>query len=150
MLMLGVCPRLRSRVVAGSIAVVMGAFPAVAEVTVKTWDVPMGGNAYVTRESGDSGRPGGRGPEGWGDVDTVQSVFFRVDRPVELEVALRAKVPQGESRIRATVNGETFVKELKGTEAADVALGRVAVEEAETVPPITRPGFTCRRKRSGS
>ena len=48
----------------------------------------------------------------WGDVDTVQSVFFRVDRPVELEVALRAKVPQGESRIRATVNGETFVKEL--------------------------------------
>ena len=130
MLMLGVCPRLRSRVVAGSIAVVMCTFAALAEVTVKTWDVPMGGNAYVTRESGDSGRPGGRGPEGWGDVDTVQSVFFRVDRPVELEVALRAKVPQGESRIRATVNGETFVKELKGTEAADVALGRVAVEEA--------------------
>lgn len=100
-------------------------------VVSKTWEVPLGGNTYVTKQAGENGgRRGGRGMDRWDSAEMVQSLFFRVDRPTELEVTLRAKVPKGESKIRATVNGKAFEKELKGTELTDLPLGRVTVKEA--------------------
>jgi hypothetical protein len=94
----------------------------------KLWEVPMGGNAYVTKAPEESsGRRGGRGMGRWDSADTVQSVYFRVDRAAELDLFLKAKVA-GESRIRATVNGKPVEKDLKDGE--EVPLGKVAVKEA--------------------
>ncbi|QJE96217.1 DUF3472 domain-containing protein [Luteolibacter luteus] len=94
----------------------------------KVWEVPMGGNAYVTKAVQEqSGRRGGRGMGRWDSADTVQSIYFRVDRPAELELSLKARA-EGEARIRATVNGKPIEKDLKG--AGEVSLGKVTVREA--------------------
>jgi hypothetical protein len=103
-------------------------FPDAKGEEAKLWEVPMGGNSYVTKAPAESsGRRGGRGMGRWDSADTVQSVYFRVDRPAELELSLKAKAA-GESRIRATVNGKPIEKDLKGDE--EVSLGKVAVKEA--------------------
>ncbi len=102
---------------------VLGLLPVAA---AKTWEVPVGGNAYVTKQ----GEGGGMDPRKLISPESVVSIYFRVDRATELDLALRAQVPQGESRIRATVAGKTFEKDLKNTEPADVPLGRIAVKAA--------------------
>ena len=95
---------------------------AAADEGVATWSVPLAGNAYVTR--GDGAGPGGR----WDQPDTVVSVYFHVDRPAELMLALNARLPQGSSKIRATVAGETFAVDLEGDRIAP--LGKIRVEKA--------------------
>ncbi len=92
-----------------------------------SWTVPFGGNAFST--GGDAGS-GGRGGLRWDTPETVISLFFRVDRPADLQIALRARVPQGESRIRATVAGKTFKVDLQGAESAAFPLGSIRVEQA--------------------
>ncbi|BCU77888.1 DUF3472 domain-containing protein [Luteolibacter sp. LG18] len=101
--------------------------PARAQDAPKTWDVPMGGNSYLTATSADAAKRGGRNDR-WNSPDNVTSVYFRVDRAAELNIALRAKVPQGESRIRATLAGKAVEKDLKGAETADVPLGKVVMK----------------------
>ncbi len=92
-----------------------------------SWTVPFGGNAFVT--GGDAGS-GGRGGLRWDRPETVISLFFHVDRPADLQIALRAKV-QGESRIRAIVAGTTFNVDLKGGDPTGVfPLGSLRVEQA--------------------
>lgn len=92
-----------------------------------SWTVPFGGNAFLT--GGDAGS-GGRGGLRWDTPETVISLFFRVDRPADLQIALRARVPQGESRIRATVAGKTFKVDLQGAESAAFPVGSIRVEQA--------------------
>ena len=88
----------------------------------------MGGNAYTTKTAADSSaRRGGRRMGRWESADTVQSIYFRVDRPAELELSLKARTA-AESWIRATVNGKPVEKRLKGEE--EVSLGKVSVKEA--------------------
>jgi len=97
------------------IGLMLGSAAAALAEEAKVWEVPMGGNAYVTKQVG---------------ADTVQSIYFRVDRPADLEISLKAKVPTGESKIRATLNGKPVEKKLKGGEGSEVALGRVTMKEA--------------------
>ncbi|MCL4203793.1 MAG: DUF3472 domain-containing protein [Pirellulaceae bacterium] len=93
-----------------------------------SWTVPFGGNAFLT--GGDDGS-GGRGGLRWDRPETVISLFFHVDRPADLQIALRAKLPQGESKIRATLAGTTFSIDLKGGDPMGVfPLGSISVEQA--------------------
>jgi hypothetical protein len=95
----------------------------------KTWEIPMGGNSYVTKQDGQGeGRRGGGAH--WQSEEMVQSIYFRVDRAGEFDLALKAKVPQGESKVRATVNGKVRDLELKGGESQAASLGKVQVKEA--------------------
>jgi hypothetical protein len=110
------------RFTAIGLAAALFSLPASAAEAAMTWSVPLAGNAYVTQ-----GNDGGRGGP-WDQAGMVRSVFFRVDRPAELELALDARVPQGRSKIRATVVGKTFTVELEGERAAP--LGKVRVKEA--------------------
>ncbi|MES2707534.1 MAG: DUF3472 domain-containing protein [Verrucomicrobiota bacterium] len=104
--------------------------PAATVPAVKTWEIPVAGNAYLTAGQG-GGRSGRSAVMGnWKNGESVFSLFFRVDRPAELEIGLKAGVPQGESRIRATIHGQVFEKDLKGAESAAVPLGRITVKEA--------------------
>jgi hypothetical protein len=90
-----------------------------AEKTVASWTVALGGNAYVTA---------GEGGQRWDSMDTVRSIYFRVDRPAELKLSLKATVPQGESKIRATAASKTFQVDLKGS--GEFALGAIKVTKA--------------------
>jgi hypothetical protein len=92
--------------------------------------VPFAGNAYRTQGEDGSGGRGGRGGWRWDGADTVLSVFFRIDRPADLQLALRAKVPEGTSRIEARVAGSTLAASLTGSDTVEVALGEVSMEEA--------------------
>lgn len=92
------------------------------------WRIPFGGNAYVTAGSGQD-RVGGNGVR-WESADTVVSVFFHVDRPGEIALALRLRVPDGKSAIEARIAGAKFGAETEGAEFHEVALGKVTVKEA--------------------
>ena len=94
-------------------------------VEAKTWEVPIGGNSYVTKQDEDR-----RGEQKWASPETVHSIYFRVDRPADLELALKAKVPQGESRIKASLGGKSHDVDLKHGEAARVPLGKLSVKDA--------------------
>jgi hypothetical protein len=96
-----------------------------AEKAPASWAVPLGGNAYVTAGEGEQG---GRGGSRWGNPEMVRSIYFRVDRPAELKLSLKATVPQGESKIRATAASKTFQVDLKGS--GEFALGAIKVTEA--------------------
>jgi hypothetical protein len=93
-------------------------------VPLRAADVPLGGNSFVT--TGEGGRR--RGADAWSQPDRVVSVFFRVDRAADLELALKGSVPDGESRIRATAEGQTFTLALKGSGL--FPLGPLRVEKA--------------------
>ncbi|MEK7950633.1 DUF3472 domain-containing protein [Luteolibacter soli] len=96
-----------------------------AEKAAASWTVPLGGNSYVT--AGDSGQ-GGRGGPSWDRPEMVRSIYFRVDKPAELNLALKATVPQGESKVRATVESKSFNVDLKGS--GEFALGTIKVKDA--------------------
>lgn len=127
MSMLGFSRSWRGRWISGLLAGALGLSPLLGEESARSWEIPMGGNSYVTKQAGEQQRRG-RGPDRWQSGDTVQSVFFRVDRPSELDISLRAKVP-GDSRIRAVINGKAIDKDLKSGDT-DIALGKVSVKEA--------------------
>lgn len=94
------------------------------------WPVPLAGNAWLT--AGDAGSGDGLGRRGlrWQDPSSVFSVFFRVDRPAVLDLALRLKVPEGESVLEATVGDTRFEVKASGAGGRDLPLGRVEVKEA--------------------
>ncbi len=81
-----------------------------AEELVK-WDVPLGGNAYLTDKSvNSSDKVEATGVTGWSDVKSVFSIYFQVDRAAVVDLALRLKVPEGESAIRVMAGGLVFDK----------------------------------------
>lgn len=101
----------------------------VSSVTAgEIWRVPLGGNAYVTAGAGGD-RVGTNGIS-MESPNTVCSVFFHVDRPGELGLALRLRVPDGKSTITATIAGSKFEAEAEGVEFHEVALGKLTVKEA--------------------
>ena len=67
----------------------------------KLWEVPMGGNAYVTKQDEKQGGDGR-----WTNPGTVHSFYFHVDRPANLTIGLKAGLSEGESELRMTVDGE--------------------------------------------
>ena len=126
------CPFLPSIFLTMGLAVAQPAAPAGDPARGETWDIPLAGNAYRTDGGGGRGGDGmGRRGMRWSDKETVFSVFFHVDRPAELELAMRLKVPQGNSKIRVEVAGASMEHELGASdEPREVSLGRVAVEKA--------------------
>ena len=101
------------------------AWPAVAA----DWSVPIAGNAFRTAPS-----PGGKGIQRkgnlvWGAKEDVYSVYFHVDRPADLQLSVRARVPEGRSRLQVRVGEKVLPTSITGAELATHALGRVKVTE---------------------
>lgn len=119
-----------SRPILVGVLVLAGWFGQRAQSEEARWLVPFAGNGYQTAQAADG--KDGRGRQGarWQEPETVWSVFFRVDRPAVMDVALRLSVPEGESVIAATVAGRPFEVTVRGAEAAEAPLGRVEVAAA--------------------
>jgi len=95
------------------------------------WEVPVGGNTFLTqRGEGSQDGVNRRGGLGWQDPQSVFSVYFRVDRPAELDLSLLLKVPDGESTFKATIGGKEFEIKAAGAETHEVGIGRITAEEA--------------------
>ena len=96
-----------------------------------SWPVPLAGNAYLTSSSeGTADAIGRAGRMRWQDPASVVSIYFRVDRPASLDLALRLQVPEGESVIQARVGDAVFETRVTGAEVHEVPLGKVEVKIA--------------------
>ncbi len=94
---------------------------------IAKWEIPSGGNAYLTSGAAPDGIHGS-GVQ-WQNPASVFSVFFRVDRAADLQLACRLKVPQGESRLRASVAGSVFEVKAAAGASQDVAVGKLHVDK---------------------
>lgn len=93
------------------------------------WEIPLGGNAYLTKSAEDSpDRIEAGGVRQWQGTESVFSIWFRADRAAALDLVLRLKAPEGESLIRATCGGKSFEKAITGPGVRDVQLGLVDVK----------------------
>jgi arylsulfatase A len=71
--------------------------------------IPLRGNSYATQGKVD------RRPDRFilADPSTVLSAFVHADRPAQVQLALTARVAEGASTVKATVNGKTFTAAFK-------------------------------------
>jgi hypothetical protein len=101
-------------------------------VGVVEWAVPIGGNAFRTAPA-----PGGNGirRDGrlqWQDEKEVYSVFFHLDRPAALNLAINACVTQGQSTLTVRVGDQSATASIEGEEMATHRVGSFEV---------TKPGY---------
>lgn len=94
------------------------------------WRVPVSGNAYRSAPAPGNNGFQRHGTLAWSDADGVFSVYFHVDRPADLDLALYARVPDGDSTLVTRVLGQTFQTFIQGTELGPRRIGRVEVPEA--------------------
>lgn len=100
-----------------------------AAAEINEWVVPLGGNTYLTSsaaESPDQVEKSGIKP--WKNEKSVFSIYFRADRAAVLDLILRLKVPEGESVIRASVEGSVIEKKITGDAVHNFPLARISVK----------------------
>lgn len=125
-------PSLRRSVLAAGFLTVCAFLPGfAAPPAASPWLVPVAGNAYLTASGSGSEDGFGRGGSSrWKDEASVFSVYFRVDRPAALDLALKLQVPEGESKIEARVGSQRFEVKATGAETHEVPLGKVELKVA--------------------
>lgn len=94
------------------------------------WPVPIGGNAYLTASAENGQDALSRRGLRWQEKESVFSIYFRVDRPAVLELALQIKVPEGKSVIEARVGSQRFEVKAEAGAGAEVAIGKVDIKQA--------------------
>jgi hypothetical protein len=104
-------------------------------VTAATeWSVPVAGNAFRTEPEPEARRGGmtRRGTIAWDDADSVFAIFFHVDRPASLQLAIHARVPEGGSTIACQIGDETRSATINSSDFARHDVGSFRV---------TQPGY---------
>lgn len=105
--------------------------------------VPLGGNAWVTTRS--KALVTDSGLMNWAGANDTTSIWIRTETKGTLQLALRLRVPQGNSEIKIMVNNSAFEKKLSNASYQTIYAGNVI---------INQPGYICIRlkgiKRSGS
>lgn len=96
------------------------------------WIVPMAGNTFQTAPT-----PGGNGAQrngsvAWSDREAVFSVFFRVDRPAQFQLKLKASTRSGDSVMETRIDKQKFRTVIEGTEPDRFDIG---------VASVTEPGY---------
>jgi hypothetical protein len=96
------------------------------------WSVPVAGNAFRSAPS-PSGRGVGRdGTVSWSDAEGVFSIYFHVDRSVAFDLAISARVPEGNSTIVTRIGDKEVSTSLEGGEFESHKIGRFE---------ISKPGY---------
>jgi hypothetical protein len=96
------------------------------------WSVPVAGNAFRSAPAPSSRGIGRDGTLAWSDAEGVFSIYFHVDRPAPFELAINARVPEGDSELIARVGDKAVTTPLAGAELATHKIGRFEV---------ARPGY---------
>ncbi len=110
------------------------------------WEVPLGGNAFVTKSANGSRDGLDRGATRWSDPATVVSVYFHVDRACQLSLAARAQQEQGESQLKVTVGDQHWSTPVKSTASQEIGIGKIDV----TKPGYVRVDLSGQRADAGS
>src|SRR6056297_857929 len=91
------------------------------------WQIPLAGNAFRTAPAAGNQGFSRNGTLVWSETDDVFTVYFHMDRPAKLHLALDAQVPTGSSTLAIECGEETFQQQLTGAEFASHPLGTVEV-----------------------
>jgi hypothetical protein len=103
--------------------------PPTARLLAADWSIPVAGNAF--RSAPAPGRGLQRsGSLVWGDAEGVFSVYFHVDRPAKVRLALLARVEEGRSTLETRVGEQKFETEIDGSELEKHQIGHIAVASA--------------------
>ena len=113
----------------GAVITVMVILPA-SDLMSAEWSVPLAGNLFRTAP-----RPGGQGIRrdgvvSWANPEAVFTVFFHVDRPCDLQLALRGRIDDGRSILRTRVVDASFESTLSGSKLKTADIGRIHVPKA--------------------
>lgn len=129
-------PRVRARNVKTSIRLIVMRLTCVAALLLASafsqaadWAVPMAGNTFRTVPE-----PGGNGAQrngtvAWSNPVDVFSVFFHVNRPGDLRLAIKAAARDGRSTIATRVGQDEFETVVEGTEPVVREIGNVKVND---------------------
>ncbi|QEG00382.1 hypothetical protein Mal15_44520 [Stieleria maiorica] len=94
------------------------------------WTVPVAGNAYQTaNHSGGRGLRRG-GTLGLSNPEDVYSVFFRVDRPAVMKIAVQARAADGASTLVTRVGDDVFRTSIETAKNASCLIGRIKADKA--------------------
>jgi hypothetical protein len=104
-------------------------FTLIIPLGAADWSIPIGGNAFRT-EPGPGGVPGRNGALQWSDAGESYSIYFHVDRPAAIDLALKAAVSEGESQIQATLPGKVFSTRLTGKSPRNHGIGSIDIKAA--------------------
>jgi hypothetical protein len=96
------------------------------------WSVPMGGNGFVvaSKPGSNDGLLRGGAEVRWHDPETTWTVWFHVDRPATVDVALESAETGGRSEIEATIEGRMATATLPGGDTAVADFGRFDLSAA--------------------
>ena len=113
-----------------SLAFVFAASLASSDAQAADWAVPMAGNTFRTAPG-----PGGNdvqrsGTVAWSDPAAVLSIYFHVDRPVELRLQIKAAVRNGRSTISARIGQNKFNVVIEEVEPKAHIIGNVKLATA--------------------
>lgn len=125
--------------------VVCSGAAALAEDTA-AWNVPFGGNAFVTSSANGSRDGLDRGATRWSDPATVVSVYFHVDRACQLSLAARAQQEQGESVLKVAVGEQRWSIPVKSATSQELGIGTIDVAK----PGYVRVDLSGQRADAGS
>ncbi len=104
----------------------------VSEARAATWAIPVAGNAFPAQSAseGKRSRLFRDGALRWSDPDQAFSIFFHVDRAARLQLALKARGSDGDSRLRITAKHHSFLAKLaQGGEWIEQPLGSIQLPQ---------------------
>ena len=89
------------------------------------WAVPMGGNAFLvaSKPGSNDGLQRGGAEVRWHDPETTWTVWFHIDRPALVELALVSAETGGKADIEATIGERMATASLPGGEGAIAEFG---------------------------
>jgi hypothetical protein len=108
--------------------VVLLNFNSYAATTDTAITVPLGGNAWLSKNAG--AKIDNKGLTGWVSSKDEVSVYIRVEQAGTLDIALRLKVPGGTSTISITVDKAQFKKQVANPDIAVINFGTIDVKSA--------------------
>lgn len=89
--------------------------------------VPLGGNGWLNKNS--TAKIDKRGLTGWSEQTDVISIYFRTEAAGEASLSLKLNVPQGQSKISLTAEGQTFTKALNNSDTEIIKIGNIHLKK---------------------
>ncbi len=93
------------------------------------WSVPAAGNAFRTLPDPNHRAIDRDGALVWSDPAEVYSIYFHLDRPASIGLALEARVREGQSKINVRIGETVFSTAIRGAEFAQYSVGTIEIEQ---------------------
>jgi hypothetical protein len=93
-----------------------------------TITVPLGGNGWLSKNS--TARISNLGLTNWSALSDVITIYFRTEAAGDAQLSLKLNVPEGNTKISLTAEGETFSRELNNRNTEVVSIGTIHVKKA--------------------